>query len=89
VALDLIEPLAATLSGYFHFFGVRGALLLQLGRNDEAREAFNRSIALARTPAEAAHIRRHLDGLERAGSTAVAPKIILDPPVGSGGLPPS
>lgn len=64
-ALDLIAPLAAPLDGYFHFHGVTGALLKQLGRRDEARTAFNRAIALARTPAEAAHIRLHLDQLSR------------------------
>jgi RNA polymerase sigma-70 factor (ECF subfamily) len=62
-ALDMIEPLAARLSGYFHFFGVRGALLKDLGRNEEARVAFDQAIALAHTPAEAAHIRQHLDRL--------------------------
>jgi len=62
-ALELIEPLADDLSGYFHFFGVKGALLLQLERNDEARVAFDRAIALANTAAEAAHIRMHLDRL--------------------------
>jgi RNA polymerase sigma-70 factor (ECF subfamily) len=62
-ALAMIEPLAAPLSGYFHFFGVKGALLMQLGRAKEARIAFDRAIALAHTPAEAAHIRQHLDRL--------------------------
>ena len=62
-ALAMIEPLSARLSGYFHFFGLRGALLLQLGRASEARSAFDRGIALANTAAEAAHIRRHLDRL--------------------------
>jgi RNA polymerase sigma-70 factor, ECF subfamily len=62
-ALELIEPLAAALSGYFHFFGVRGALLMQLGRAEEARTAFDRAVALAHTPQEAAHIRLHLDRL--------------------------
>ncbi|MGY3356127.1 RNA polymerase sigma-70 factor (ECF subfamily) [Bradyrhizobium sp. GM0.4] len=56
-ALDLIEPLAPKLANYFHFYGVRGAFLMQLGRNDEARIAFDRAIALANTSAEAAHIR--------------------------------
>ncbi len=37
-ALAMIEPLAPRLSNYFHFFGVRGAFLMQLGRNDEARD---------------------------------------------------
>ena len=63
VALDMIEPLAERLSGYFHYFGARGAFLQQLGRAAEARAAFDRAIALANTPAEAAHIRRHLDRL--------------------------
>ncbi|CAN5494225.1 RNA polymerase sigma factor [soil metagenome] len=63
-ALDMIEPLANRLGGYFHFFGARGALLLQLDRADEARESFNQAIALANTPAEAAHIRMHLDRLQ-------------------------
>lgn len=62
-ALALIEPLADRLSDYFHFFGVRGALLSELGRAEEARIAFDQAIALANTPAEAAHIRLHLDRL--------------------------
>jgi RNA polymerase sigma-70 factor, ECF subfamily len=64
-ALALIEPLAAPLAGYFHFFGLRGALLTQLGRADEARVAFDRAIALANTAAEAAHIRMQIDRLLR------------------------
>ena len=62
-ALAMIEPLARQLSGYFYYFGVKGGLLMQLGRNAEARVAFDRAIALANTAAEAAHIRRHLDRL--------------------------
>jgi RNA polymerase sigma-70 factor (ECF subfamily) len=63
IALALIEPLAPHLSGYFHFFGLKGALLVRLGRVEEARVAFDRAIALANTAAEAAHIRMHLDRL--------------------------
>jgi RNA polymerase sigma-70 factor (ECF subfamily) len=70
-ALALIEPLEDRLSGYFHYFGAKGAFLMQLGRGREAREAFNRAIALANSPAEAQHIRAHLDRLERE-SAAVA-----------------
>ena len=66
-ALDLIAPLETRLSGYFHFHGVRGALLLKLGQTDQARTAFNQAIALANTPAEAAHIRMHLDQLQAGG----------------------
>ncbi|MDS1135809.1 RNA polymerase sigma factor [Nitratireductor indicus] len=67
-ALDLIAPLAERLSGYFYYHGVRGAYLSELGRAGEAREAFDRAIALARTPAEAAHIRQHLDKLSEKNS---------------------
>jgi RNA polymerase sigma-70 factor, ECF subfamily len=62
-ALAMIDPLAAQLDGYFHFFGVRGALLMQLGRAAEAREAFAEAITRANTAAEATHIRTHLDRL--------------------------
>ncbi len=72
-ALAMIEPLAARLSGYFYFFGVKGGLLLQLGRAAEARIAFDQAIALANTPAEAAHIRMHLDRLAREAAHEAAP----------------
>ena len=70
-ALALIEPLEPRLSEYFHFHGARGAYLHQLGRDEEAREAFQRAVALAGSAAEAAHIRLHLDGLvkDRVPST--------------------
>ncbi len=64
-ALAMIEPLEAKLGGYFYFFGLKGALLTQLGRAEEARIAFDRAIALANTAAEAAHIRLHLDRLQK------------------------
>jgi RNA polymerase sigma-70 factor (ECF subfamily) len=62
-ALEMIQPLAKPLEGYFHFHGLEGALLMQLGRRDEARKALDRAIALARTAAEAAHIRLQIDRL--------------------------
>lgn len=62
-ALAMIEPLETRLAGYFHFHGLRGGLLSQLGRRAEARAAFGQAIALANTAAEAAHIRMHLDRL--------------------------
>ncbi|MFC3724836.1 RNA polymerase sigma factor [Neoaquamicrobium sediminum] len=64
-ALQLIEPLSGSLEGYFHFHGVRGALLLELGRSREARAAFEKAISCANTTAEASHIRRHLDRLQK------------------------
>lgn len=69
-ALAMIEPLAPKLGGYFHFFGLKGALLSELGRVAEAREAYDRAIALARTTQEAAHIRLHLDRLAQDSAKA-------------------
>ncbi|HEY6124635.1 MAG TPA: RNA polymerase sigma factor [Steroidobacteraceae bacterium] len=65
VALQMIDPLAGELDAYFYFHGLRGALLKELNRVDEAREAMNRAIALAKSVAEAKHIRRELDRLGR------------------------
>lgn len=64
-ALAMIEPLGEQLPGYFHFFGVKGALLKELGRIDDARSAFERAIALANTAAEVDHIRMQLDSLAK------------------------
>ena len=74
-ALALIEPLEAKLSGYFHFFGVKGALLKELNHPEAARVAFDRAIALANTPAEAAHIRQHLDRLMKDSAPRGATKV--------------
>ncbi|RAK62136.1 RNA polymerase sigma factor [Phenylobacterium kunshanense] len=63
-ALEMVAPLAERLAGYFHFHGLVGALNLELGRSEAARTAFDKAIALANTPAEAAHIRQHLDRLQ-------------------------
>ncbi|GGA54013.1 RNA polymerase sigma factor [Pelagibacterium lentulum] len=68
-ALELIEPLGSALGDYFYFHGLRGGLLKDLGRLDEARTAFDMAIALANTSAEAVHIRAHLDEL---GSVATS-----------------
>ena len=70
VALAMLDALAKDLPGYFYFFGVRGALLVDLGRPDEAREAFDRALALAKSPAEAAHIRLQIDRLTRKREAA-------------------
>ena len=43
---------------------------MQLGRANEARVAFDQAIALARTSAEAAHIRLHLDRLIKESQPA-------------------
>lgn len=62
-ALEMIEPLKSELDAYFYLHGLRGALLKELHRLDEARAALNRAIALANSVAEAKLIRRELDGL--------------------------
>ena len=71
-ALEMIEPLGERLAGYFHFHGARGALLLQLGRDVEARTCFDQAIALANTAAEANHIRQHLDRLAQDSARPVS-----------------
>jgi RNA polymerase sigma-70 factor (ECF subfamily) len=73
VALAMVDPLGAKLSGYFHYHGLRGALLMQLGRESEARTAFMTAISLATTAAEASHIRTHLDGLKEDARGLPAP----------------
>ncbi|MGZ5850007.1 MAG: RNA polymerase sigma factor [Methyloceanibacter sp.] len=73
-ALAMVEPLGDRLAGYFHFHGLRGALLQTLGRGREAREAFSQAIALANSPAEAAHIRMHLDRLMQESDATTADK---------------
>jgi len=69
-ALDMLVPLAGALGSYFYFHGVKGGLLMQAGRKAEAREAFDRAIALANSPAECAHIRQQIDKLGEVGSPA-------------------
>jgi RNA polymerase sigma-70 factor (ECF subfamily) len=77
-ALDLIEPLSGALSGYFYYFGVKGALLMQLGRTDDARLAFEEAIARANTAAEADHIRRQWERLAPAESLPRRPLGVSD-----------
>ncbi len=67
-ALAMVDPLGDKLAGYFHFHGVRGWLLMQLGRRADAHIAFDRAIALANTLAEAAHIRQQIDKLKADAS---------------------
>ena len=51
-ALAEITPLAAELDGYRLFHALRAGLLAGLGRDDEARAASERALALAGNPAE-------------------------------------
>lgn len=63
VALAMIEPLRRELDAYFYLHGLRGTLLKELNRLEEARAALHRAIALANSLAEARFIRRELDRL--------------------------
>ncbi|TBA86503.1 RNA polymerase sigma factor [Rhizobium ruizarguesonis] len=71
-ALDLIDPLGEKLGGYFYYHGLRGGLLKQLGLTSQAREAFDRAIALAHSAAEAAHIRRQIDKMQEEATQPIA-----------------
>jgi RNA polymerase sigma-70 factor (ECF subfamily) len=62
-ALAMVDPLRSELDAYFYLHGLRGALLKELNRLDEARDALHRAIALAHSVAEAKLIRRELDSL--------------------------
>jgi RNA polymerase sigma-70 factor, ECF subfamily len=62
-ALEMIDPLKGELDAYFYLHGLRGALLKELNRPGEARDALSRAIALANSVAEAKLIRRELDSL--------------------------
>ena len=62
-ALEMVDPLKSELDAYFYFHGLRGTLLKELDRRDEARLALTRAIALANSVAEAKLIRRELDRL--------------------------
>ena len=66
-ALKMIEPLSDALENYFYFHGVRGIFLKEVGSQQEARRALLRAMSLASTPAEAVHIRREIEHLERRG----------------------
>ncbi|KKB08462.1 hypothetical protein VE25_18230 [Devosia geojensis] len=51
-ALDLIAPLAPVLAGYQPFHAVRADLLARLGRGSQARDAYEKAIALSQSEAE-------------------------------------
>jgi RNA polymerase sigma factor (sigma-70 family) len=59
-ALAEITPLAAELDGYRLFHALRAGLLVGLGRDDEARAAGERALALAGNPAERELLARRL-----------------------------
>jgi RNA polymerase sigma-70 factor (ECF subfamily) len=59
-ALAEIEPLAGELGGYRLYHAVRAELLTALGRDEQARQANERALALAANPAERELLARRL-----------------------------
>jgi len=59
-ALAEVEPLAAELDGYRLYHAVRAELLTALGRDEQARAANERALALAANPAERELLARRL-----------------------------
>jgi RNA polymerase sigma-70 factor (ECF subfamily) len=60
-ALELVEGL--DLDEYQYLHATRGELLLRLGRADDAREAFERALALTRTERERRFLERRIAGI--------------------------
>ena len=79
-ALAEIEPLAPELDGYRLFHALRAGLLSGLGRDDEARAASERALALAGNPAERELIARRLSFLPAVGLTCRRPSHLDERP---------
>jgi RNA polymerase sigma-70 factor, ECF subfamily len=63
--LSLADDVAEALEGYHLLHATRAELLRRLGRDDEAREAYDRALALVGNGAERAHLVRRRDSLAR------------------------
>jgi RNA polymerase sigma-70 factor (ECF subfamily) len=63
VALATVDRLGDRLDGYHVHHATRAHLLRRLGRDEQARAAYDRAIELAANPAEAAALRRRRDQL--------------------------
>jgi RNA polymerase sigma-70 factor (ECF subfamily) len=59
-ALAEIAPLAEALDGYRLYHALRAGLLAGLGREEEAKQASDRALALAANPAERELLARRL-----------------------------
>jgi predicted RNA polymerase sigma factor len=67
-ALDEIEALAPALDGYHPFHAIRGELLVELGRREQARAAELRALALTGNRAERSLLEQRLILLEEPGT---------------------
>lgn len=63
-ALTLLEALEDQLDNYMYFHGLRAALLTRVGAKQQAQQAFERALKLARTPAEEAHLHLQMDKIQ-------------------------
>jgi RNA polymerase sigma-70 factor (ECF subfamily) len=63
-ALTIIDPLAQALTGYHAYHATRADLLRRLGRDDEARTAYDQAIDLAGNTAQTASLTRRRDQLQ-------------------------
>ena len=63
VALAAVDRLGSDLAGYHAYFATRAELLRRVGRNPEARAAYEQAIELAGNSAEAATLKRRRDQL--------------------------
>jgi len=63
VALAIVDRLQDALADYHAYFATRADLLRRLGRNEEARAAYDRAIALAGNSAEVAYLTRRRNQL--------------------------
>jgi RNA polymerase sigma-70 factor (ECF subfamily) len=63
VALAIVNDLDDTLAGYHAYHATRADLLRRLGRNEEARVAYDCAIELAGNTAETAYLTRRRDQL--------------------------
>ena len=63
VALAVVDRLQSELANYHAYFATRADILRRLGRNEEARAAYARAIALAGNTAEGVYLTRRRDQL--------------------------
>lgn len=62
--LDEVEQVAEALDGYHALHATRAELLRRLGREGDARAAYDRALALTDNPAEQAYLTRRRDDLD-------------------------
>jgi predicted RNA polymerase sigma factor len=74
-ALDAVDALRDELAGYHLFYATRGRLLEQLGRTDEAADAYRAALPLTSNPAERALLERRLSTRAPRTRSAAGPAV--------------